>query len=112
MGLASVGFHWDLCAEATPNQWFRFEIPVFRSVPNQVLYQAEPLPDFVQRALEEPLGALTGRLLQHLQIITLGAWRLRRCLSGAHAGCKNNLPAGTKQRKGAGMLSELRTLAR
>jgi hypothetical protein len=45
MGLASVGFHWDLCAEATPNQWFRFEIPGFRSVPNQVLYQAEPLPD-------------------------------------------------------------------
>ena len=45
MGLASVGFHRDLCAEATPNQWFRFEIPRFRSVPNQVLYQAEPLPD-------------------------------------------------------------------
>ena len=45
MGLASVGFHWDLCAEATPNQWFSFEIRVFRSVPNQVLYQAEPLPD-------------------------------------------------------------------
>jgi len=38
MGLASVGFRWDLCAEATPNQWFRFEIPLFRSVPNQALY--------------------------------------------------------------------------
>jgi hypothetical protein len=44
MGLASVGFHRDLCAEATPNQWFRFEILVFRSVPNQVLLPNQVLP--------------------------------------------------------------------
>ena len=50
--------------EATPNQWFRFEIPVFRRVPNQVLYQAEPLPDWctgegeLSRARAEIAGLL------------------------------------------------------
>lgn len=52
MGLASVGFHQDLCAEATPNQWFRFEILGFRSVPNLgVRRNLKELPGLKRSAL-------------------------------------------------------------
>ena len=72
MGLASVGFHWDLSAEATPNQWSRFEIPGFRSVPNQVRstrLSHSPTQTETEKTAETCEGWGTRRPTLHLVVI-------------------------------------------